>query len=97
MLHHYDGMEGFDGTTFDKSAEEMLEIGYSWDLISDRQIQLLQFVNGKIKAPGGNYQAIVLSGVKYLPLSTLQKLVSLVNQGAAVVFQDGVPKNGSGP
>ena len=92
MLHHYDGMEGFEGTIFDKAAEEMLEIGYSWDLISDKQIQLLQFVNGKIKAPGGDYQTIVLSGVKYLPLATLQKLVALVNQGASVIFQDGVPK-----
>ncbi len=92
MLHHYDGMEGFEGTVFDKAAEEMLEIGYSWDLISDKQIQLLQFVNGKIKAPGGEYQTIVLSGVKYLPLPTLQKLVALVNQGASVIFQDGVPK-----
>ena len=92
MLHHYDGMEGFDGTTFDKSAEEMLEIGYSWDLISDKQIQLLKFENGKIKAPGGEYQTIVLSGVKYLPLPTLQKLVSLVNQGASVIFQEGVPR-----
>jgi alpha-L-rhamnosidase len=92
MLHHYDGMEGFDGTPFDETAEKMLEIGYSWDLISDKQIQQLQFEGGKIKAPGGNYQTIVLSGVKYLPLPTLQKLVSLVNQGAAVIFQDGVPK-----
>jgi hypothetical protein len=91
LLHHYDGMEGFEKTAFDESAEEMLRIGYSWDLISDKQIQLLQFVNGKIKAPGGDYQTIVLSGVKYLPLATLQKLVSLVSQGASVIFQDGVP------
>jgi alpha-L-rhamnosidase len=92
MLHHYDGMEGFDGTTFDNSAEEMLELGYSWDLISDKQIQLLTFEGGKIKAPGGNYQTIVLSGVKFLPLATLQKLVALANQGAAIIFQEGVPK-----
>ncbi len=101
MLHHYDGMEGFEKTTFDESAEEMLRIGYSWDLISDKQIQLLQFVKagpddpfgrGKIKAPGGDYQTIILSGVKYLPLPTLEKLMALVNQGASVIFQDGVPK-----
>jgi len=49
-------------------------------------------VDGKIKAPGGNYQTVVLSGVKYLPLGTLQKLVALVQQGASVVFYDGVPK-----
>ncbi|MGB3006006.1 MAG: glycosyl hydrolase [Chitinophagaceae bacterium] len=92
MLHHYDGMEGFEGTSFNKSAEEMLELGYSWDLISDKQIQLLNFENKKIKAPGGDYQTIVLSGVKFLPLATLQKLVSLTNEGATVIFHDGVPK-----
>jgi len=92
MLHHYDGMEGFEGTSFNKSAEEMLELGYSWDLISDRQIQLLQVVNGKIKAPGDDYQTLVLSGVKYLLLTTLQKLVSLSKAGAQIIFHDGVPK-----
>ncbi len=92
MLHHFDGMEGFDKTSFDESAEDMLKMGYSWDLISDRQIQLLQFVNGKIKAPGGEYQTIVLSGVKYLPLSTMKKLLALANAGAEIIFHEGVPK-----
>lgn len=91
MLHHFDGMEGFEGTSFNKAAEEMLELGYSWDLISDRQIQQLQFVNNKIKTPGGEYEAIVLSGVKYLPLQTLQKLVALSAQGATVIFHNGIP------
>lgn len=92
MLHHYDGMEGFEKTSFDDAAEEMLKIGYSWDLISDRQIQLLQFKNGKIKAPGGDYETIVLSGVQFLPLPTLQKLVALAKDGATIIFHNGVPK-----
>ena len=100
MLHHFDGMEGFEGTSFNKTAEEMLELGYSWDLVSDKQIQLLKFANarpddpvgrGKIKTPGGDYETIVLSGVKYLPLTTLQKLVSLANMGATIIFHDGIP------
>jgi len=91
MLHHYDGMEGFDETLFKKSAETMLEAGYSWDLISDKQIQQLKVVNGKIQAPGGEYQTIVLSGVKYLPLPTLQKLAALSNQGAHIIFQGDKP------
>ena len=91
MLHHYDGMEGFEGTSFNKAAEEMLELGYAWDLVSDKQIQQLQFVKGKIKAPGGEYQTIVLSGIKYLPLNTLKKLVELAKQGAAIILHDGIP------
>jgi hypothetical protein len=69
----------------------MLELGYSWDLVSDKQIQLLKFANGKIKAPGGDYETIVLSGVKYLPLTTLQKLVSLASLGATIIFHGGIP------
>ena len=91
LLHHYDGMEGFDKTPFKESAEKMLEMGYSWDLISDRQIEALQFVNGKLIAPGGNYHTIVLSGVKYLPLATLQKLFELAKQGAAIIFHEAIP------
>src|SRR6185503_8077609 len=91
MLHHFDGMEGFEKTSFNAAAEEMLELGYAWDLVSDKQIQQLKFVNGKIKAPGGEYQTIVLSGVKSLPLNTLQKLIALANEGAAIIFHDGIP------
>ena len=91
LLHHYDGMEGFDKTPFNESAEQMIREGYSWDLVSDKQIQQLQFVNGKIKAPGGDYQTIVLSGVKFLPLSTLKKLMALVNAGASIVFHESLP------
>jgi hypothetical protein len=102
MLHHYDGMEGFEGTVFNKAAEEMLELGYSWDLISDRQVQQLQFKNGKIKTPGGEYQTIVLSGVHYLPLATLRKLVALSKAGATVILQESLPTKipgiaGTGP
>jgi hypothetical protein len=32
-----------------------------------------------------------LSGVKYLPLHTLQKLIALANQGANIIFHDGIP------
>ncbi len=91
MLHHFDGMEGFEGTRFDKSAEHMLEWGYSWDLVSDRQIQLLQTLNGKIKAPGGNYSCLLISGVKYMPINTLKKLLQLASQGATIIFEDGMP------
>lgn len=69
----------------------MLELGYSWDLISDRQIQQIRVVNNRIITPGGEYEAIVMSGVKYLPLQTLQKLVALSAQGATIIFHNGIP------
>ena len=74
MLHHYDGMEGFDETSFKESAEKMLEMGYSWDLISDKQIQQLQFVNGKIKAPGGELSNNCFKWRKVFTISYIQEI-----------------------
>lgn len=96
MLHHFDGMEGFEGTSFNKAAEEMLELGYSWDLISDRQIEQIQVVSNRIITPGGEYEAIVLSGVKYMPVETLMKIIAFSLQGATIIFHDGLPASAPG-
>ena len=92
LLHHFDGMLGFDGTVFKSSAEWLLKQGYAFDLVSDKQIigtknngQLLQ------TSGGGNYKTIVLSDVKYMPLETFQKLIRLAEQGANIVFYKHLP------
>lgn len=86
LLHHFDGMQGFEGGIFKSTAEELIHSGYAWDLISDRQIQSLQCVNGKLRAPGGDYQTLVISGAEYLPIQTLFKIDSLIRQGAKIIF-----------
>jgi hypothetical protein len=79
-------MQGFEGSIFKSTAEELIHSGYAWDLISDRQIQSLQCVNGKLRAPGGDYQTLVISGAEYLPIQTLFKIDSLIRQGAKIIF-----------
>lgn len=86
LLNHFDGMQGFDGSIFKSTAEELIHSGYAWDLISDRQIQSLQCVRGKLRAPGGDYQTLVISGAEYLPVQTLLKIDSLILQGAKILF-----------
>lgn len=93
MLHHFDGMEGFHGSKFEEAGEELLEEGYTFDLISDLQLQKTKVVNGKIRTAGGQYQTILLADVKYLPLETLDKLIELVKAGATVVMYENLPQD----
>jgi hypothetical protein len=96
LLHHYDGMEGFENTDFKKVAEELTEKGYAWDLISDKQIQQVTNAGGLLKAPGGTYKTIILANTKYLPAATLQKLKMLIQQGAKVIIYKNLPVGAPG-
>lgn len=91
LLHHFDGMNGFDSTDFKLVAEELLHKGVAFDLVSDRQIQQLAN-NGKlIKAPGGSYTTILLPNVKYMPVETLEKLNALAKGGATIIAYKSLP------
>lgn len=94
LLHHFDGMEGFDGTYFKQAGEELLEEGYAFDLISDLQLQKATAEKGKVRTSGGNrYQAILLADVKYLPLETLEKLRDLAKAGVMILMFENMPQD----
>jgi hypothetical protein len=98
LLHHYDGMKGFEHTDFNKAAEELLQKGYAFDLISDNQLQKVTANGSLLQTQGGTYRTIVLANTKYLPLPTLQKLTALAKSGARIIvyknFPGGVPGYG---
>ena len=91
MLHHFDGMKGFEKTIFKSSAEWLLQKGYAFDLISDKQILNVKSDNKFLQTGGVQYQTIVLADTKYLPLETLEKLVQLANEGATIIIQKNMP------
>lgn len=96
MLHHFDGMEGFSGTYFEAVAEEMLKEGWTFDMVSDRQLLESKAADGKVQMPGGKYKAILLADVKYLPLETLQKLNDLAKAGVKILFYENLPADVTG-
>lgn len=93
LLHHFDGMNGFDSTDFKYVAEELLEKGVAFDFISDRQIQQLVNNGKSIKAPGGNYKVILMPNVKYLPVETYEKLQTLAKGGAKIIAYKSLPQD----
>jgi hypothetical protein len=91
LLQHFDGMEGFENTTFKSGAEYLLKQGYAFDLVSDKQLQQVQSLNGKLQTGGVNYQAIVLPDCKYITVETLTRLLKLAHGGATIIFYKQLP------
>jgi hypothetical protein len=73
---------------------ELLAKGYSFDLISDLQLaQTEAGTNGAIRAPGGNYAAILVPRTAHMEPATLRHLLKLGRQGATVMFIDALPSD----
>jgi len=91
LLLHFDGMEGFDKTVFKSTAEWLLQKGYAFDLISDKQLLNVKNNGDKLQTGGVNYNTVVLGDVKYMPLETLTKLIHSAEQGATIIFYRHLP------
>lgn len=93
LLRHFDGMEKeFEGTPFESVAEQLLDKGFAFDYVSDKQLQQTAYASGQLQtAAGQRYQTIVVPAVHYIPLATWQQLLTLVRQGASLVFYRNLP------
>jgi hypothetical protein len=97
MVEHFDGIGSFDGSSFEKCAELMLEKGFAFDYISDQQIRETIFNNGMLKTSGGpSYRSLVIPRIQYMPLSTLEKIMALANAGAQIIFMEDFPSAPAG-
>ena len=65
--------------------------GYGFDYISDRQITETRISRQAFVTPGGAYQVIVVPPCQFMPVETLEMLVSLSKQGGKVVFLSPAP------
>ena len=82
-------------TPFCKDVKELMKQGYSLDFVSDKLLNGLTVKNGLITTKSGSsYRTLVIPASKYMPVSTLKRIVELANLGAEVIFQqfpDDVP------
>ncbi|MGV8093852.1 MAG: glycosyl hydrolase [Mangrovibacterium sp.] len=72
-------------------SEILIAKGFTFDYISDRQIMQLTASQNRIRTKGGIYRTILVPACKYMPLGTMQKLISLIESGVTVIFQDQLP------
>ncbi|HWC58814.1 MAG TPA: glycosyl hydrolase [Verrucomicrobiae bacterium] len=81
----------FEGQPIGKAAHELWTSGYSFDYISDAQLQKAKASHGQIQVPGGKYQVIIVPECKLMPLETLKQLAALAKNGATVIFENQLP------
>ena len=92
LLKHYDNMlPEFKGTGFEAAGTTMLNSGYGFDYISDKQITNLDAVAGQLNVADQRYQTIILPDIHYMPLATFNKLVQLATAGAQVIIYKNLP------
>ena len=83
--------EWLENQPIGKAAEQLWHRGYAFDLVSDRLLATAEADHGRIKTPGGAYQAVVIPAAKVIPLETMRRLRKLAEAGAAVIFETHLP------
>ena len=91
LLHHFDGMNGFDSTGFKTVAATLQARGVAFDLLSDQQLQRLTWSGASLKAPGGRYKTIILPDVRLIPLESMEQLQALAKKGATILVYKNLP------
>ena len=86
----------FEEQPIGRTAKGLWDKGYSFDYVSDAQLQTAKVAEGKIRMPGGKYHVILVPECKYIPLETFKQLLALAQNGATVVFEKQLPADVSG-
>jgi hypothetical protein len=71
-----------------KIARALMAKGYTFDYISDAQLQQTRFESGALTTAANNrYRIIVVPATRRMPVATLQKLAALAHSGAKIIFE----------
>jgi hypothetical protein len=85
LLDHFDGNPA--GTSAQDLAQLLLDNGYAFDYISDRQIRGLKV------AADTPYKAVVVPECGLIPAETFAGLMELARQGLTVIVHNDLPKD----
>jgi hypothetical protein len=71
-----------------KIARALMDQGYSFDFISDAQLQRVQPEGRDLVTPATRYKVLVVPATRRMPLETLQRISQLVRLGGTVIFEN---------
>jgi len=86
-------IDWFENQGIGKAAHSLWNGGYSFDYISDAQLEKAKARKGEIQVPGGQYKVIIVPECKYMPVETLKQLAALAKGGATVIFEKQLPSD----
>ncbi len=73
-------------------ADRLNDAAVSYDFISDAQLRLAAVEQNDVVLPGASYKTIVIPECQYMPLTTLNTLITLVEQGATIIVENEWPE-----
>ncbi|HVS95727.1 MAG TPA: glycosyl hydrolase, partial [Puia sp.] len=98
LLKHYDRMDPeFTGTGFKTCAEFLQARGYTFDYISDKQLQHVTAApGGGISTGGVTYKTVLLPDCRLVSVAALQRLSELAARGVKVLVYRALPTGAPG-
>lgn len=79
---------------FIHTIQNIINNSYDVDYISDKYLERTTIKDGTLTTTGKNkYAGIIVPGVRFMPLSTLEKLAELADKGATIVFTEALPQS----
>lgn len=90
MLKHY---HSFDEVSLKACGDILTQSGYSWDAISDKQLQNVSYENAALHTGGNTYQTILIPETHYMPIETFEQLLDLAQKGAIIAFFKDLPSD----
>jgi hypothetical protein len=77
--------------TLTETALTLLNRGYGFDYVSDHFLAQTKFKSGKVMLGGNPARVILVPPCRRMPVASLEKLITLANQGATIVFLKNLP------
>ncbi len=89
LIKVHDIDEWLHPTSFYKQTKNLMDVGYSLDFVSDKMLQEAIVDNGNLKMSknAAEHKVLVIPGAEFMPLSTLERVISLAKEGATVVME----------
>lgn len=89
-----DGAPFFQGFPVAGLSERLMNAGYTFDYVSDKQLLGSRVAGGDIVAPSGTrYRALVVPTTRFMPLETLRQMNAFVDAGGKVFFDGSLPES----
>jgi len=90
MFHYF---HSFKTVSMDVCAKYLLDNGYTWDAITDKQLLNVKTNGAELQTGGNSYKNIVVPKLEYIPLKTFEQLMALANAGAVITFHEQLPSD----
>ena len=77
-----------------RTSASLWRLGLGFDYVSDRLLRRVQVRDGKLTtAEGASYRALMVPVTRLMPAETLERMISLAEAGATVVFCGQMPQD----